>query len=103
MLCALLMGCVVQHGFLKIIFCPHTRKLLGVHAIGENATEIIHIGQVVLTMGGTIDYFRDHVFNFPSFAEVRPLSSAAACRISPMLPGISSRCTGWHQPTVDPV
>eukprot|EP00474_Spongospora_subterranea_P002747 CRZ03205.1 hypothetical protein [Spongospora subterranea] len=59
----------LRHGFLKILFCPFSRKLLGVHVIGENATEIIHIGQTVVTMGGTIDYFRDHVFNFPSFTQ----------------------------------
>lgn len=41
-------------GFLKIIFCPETLKILGVHAIGEGATEIIHIGQVVMSTGGTL-------------------------------------------------
>jgi NAD(P) transhydrogenase len=40
-------------GLLKLLFCPNTLKLLGVHAIGENASEIIHLGQVVLEMGGT--------------------------------------------------
>ena len=44
-------------------------KVLGVHAIGESATEIIHIGQAVLAMGATIDYFTNNVFNFPTFAE----------------------------------
>lgn len=43
--------------------------MLGVHAIGENATEIIHIGQAVLAMGATIDYFVNSVFDFPTFAE----------------------------------
>lgn len=56
-------------GFLKIIFCPTTLKLLGVHAIGEGATEIIHIGQVVMSTGGTIEYFRNAVFNYPTLAE----------------------------------
>jgi len=56
-------------GMLKILFHPDTRKVLGVHAIGESAAEIIHIGQAVLTFGGTIDYFRDTVFNYPTFAE----------------------------------
>jgi pyruvate/2-oxoglutarate dehydrogenase complex dihydrolipoamide dehydrogenase (E3) component len=60
----------LKHGFLKIIFCPKTRKLLGVHAIGEYATEIIHIGQVLLSMGGSVEYFRENVFNYPTFAEV---------------------------------
>jgi NAD(P) transhydrogenase len=56
-------------GMLKILFDPKTLKLLGVHAIGESATEIVHIGQAVLALGGTIEYFRDTVFNYPTFAE----------------------------------
>lgn len=56
-------------GFLKIIFCPKTLQVLGVHAIGEGATEIIHIGQVVMSTGGTIEYFRNAVFNYPTLAE----------------------------------
>ncbi|KAF0695972.1 Aste57867_13244 [Aphanomyces stellatus] len=56
-------------GFLKIIFCPTTLQLLGVHAIGEGATEIIHIGQVVMSTGGTLEYFRNAVFNYPTLAE----------------------------------
>ncbi len=56
-------------GFLKILFHPQTRKVLGVHVIGEGASEIIHIGQAVLTFDGTIDYFRDTVFNYPTLAE----------------------------------
>jgi NAD(P) transhydrogenase len=56
-------------GMLKILFHPDSHKLLGVHVIGENATEIVHIGQAVLSFGGTIDYFRDTVFNYPTFAE----------------------------------
>jgi NAD(P) transhydrogenase len=56
-------------GMLKILFHPDTRKVLGVHVIGESAAEIVHIGQAVLTFGGTMDYFRDTVFNYPTFAE----------------------------------
>jgi NAD(P) transhydrogenase len=56
-------------GLLKILFHQDTRKVLGVHAIGESAAEIVHIGQAVLSFGGTIDYFRDTVFNYPTFAE----------------------------------
>ena len=58
-----------ETGFLKLLFDPDSHKLLGVHAIGENAAEIIHIGQAVLSFGGTIDYFRDTVFNYPTMAE----------------------------------
>ena len=56
-------------GLLKLLFDPKTRRLLGVHIFGERATEIIHIGQAVLAFGGTIEYFRDTVFNYPTFAE----------------------------------
>ena len=59
----------VQEGVLKLLFCPKTLKVLGVHAFGENAAEIIHIGQAVMTLGGTLEYFRDTVFNYPTFAE----------------------------------
>jgi len=58
-----------DQGFLKLIFDPASLKLLGVHIIGDRAAEIVHIGQVVLAMGGTIEYFRDAVFNYPTLAE----------------------------------
>ncbi|HEX4487726.1 MAG TPA: Si-specific NAD(P)(+) transhydrogenase [Terriglobales bacterium] len=56
-------------GLLKLIFDPDSLKLLGVHAIGDRAAEIIHIGQAVLALGGTMEYFRDAVFNYPTLAE----------------------------------
>ena len=59
----------VEAGLLKLLFDPKSRKLLGVHIFGERATEIVHIGQAVLAFGGTIDYFRDAVFNYPTMAE----------------------------------
>jgi NAD(P) transhydrogenase len=58
-----------ETGMLKLLFDRNTRKLLGVHAIGERATEIIHIGQAVLAYSGSIEYFRDTVFNYPTLAE----------------------------------
>ena len=58
-----------QTGLLKLIFHLETRKLLGVHIIGESASELIHIGQAVLAFGGTVDYFVDTVFNYPTLAE----------------------------------
>jgi len=58
-----------ERGLLKLLFDPDTLRLLGVHVMGESATEIIHIGQAVLALGGTIDYFRDTVFNYPTLAE----------------------------------
>jgi NAD(P) transhydrogenase len=58
-----------ENGMLKLLFDRNSRKLLGVHAIGERATEIIHIGQAILAYGGSIEYFRDTVFNYPTLAE----------------------------------
>ena len=58
-----------QTGMLKLIFQPDTRKILGVHILGEGATELIHIGQAVMALGGTIDYLADAVFNYPTLAE----------------------------------
>src|SRR5262249_40546176 len=56
-------------GLLKLIFHSETRQLLGVHIIGEGASELIHIGQAVLSFGGKIDYFINTVFNYPTLAE----------------------------------
>ena len=56
-------------GRLKLVFHRDTRKVLGVHIIGEGASELVHIGQAVMTLGGTIDYFIDTVFNYPTLAE----------------------------------
>jgi len=56
-------------GILKLIFDPGTKKLLGVHIIGEQATDLIHIGQAVISFGGTIEYFIETVFNFPTMSE----------------------------------
>ncbi|MEL0021912.1 MAG: NAD(P)(+) transhydrogenase, partial [Rickettsiales bacterium] len=52
-----------------LIFDADTRVLLGVSIIGEGASELIHIGQAVLAMKGTIDYFIETVFNYPTLAE----------------------------------
>jgi NAD(P) transhydrogenase len=58
-----------HHGRLKLIFHRDTRKVLGVHIIGEDASELVHIGQAVMTLDGTVDYFIDTVFNYPTLAE----------------------------------
>ncbi len=57
------------YGMLKLLFARDTRKLLGVHIIGERASELIHIGQAVMNFAGTIDYFRETVFNFPTLSD----------------------------------
>jgi NAD(P) transhydrogenase len=56
-------------GMFKMIFHRDTRKLLGCHCIGSGATELIHIGQAVLGLGGGLDYFLTTIFNYPTLAE----------------------------------
>jgi NAD(P) transhydrogenase len=56
-------------GLLKLIFHSETRQLLGVHILGEGASELVHIGQAVMAFGGQIDYFVQTVFNYPTLAE----------------------------------
>jgi NAD(P) transhydrogenase len=56
-------------GMLKLLIHEKTRQILGVHAIGTGATELIHIGQSVLAFKGTVDYFINSVFNYPTLAE----------------------------------
>lgn len=56
-------------GLLKMLFHRENRRLLGAHAIGTGATELIHIGQAVLGLGGSLDYFMTTAFNYPTLAE----------------------------------
>lgn len=56
-------------GMLKILVHQESRHILGVHCIGTGATEIIHIGQAVMSLKGTVDYFVETVFNYPTLAE----------------------------------
>ena len=56
-------------GFFKMLFHREDRRLLGVHIIGTGATELLHIGQAVLGLGGGLDYFLSTVFNYPTLAE----------------------------------
>ena len=56
-------------GLLKLIADPSGERLLGVQIVGEHATELIHLGQMALQDGATIDRFIDSIFSFPTFAE----------------------------------
>lgn len=56
-------------GLFKILFHAETLEILGVHIIGRNAAEVIHIGQLAISFRAHIDYFVDHVFNYPTYAE----------------------------------
>ena len=65
-------------GMLKLLFHSETRALLGVHVIGEGATELVHIGQAVIAHNGKLDYFVDAVFNYPTLAECYKVAALAA-------------------------
>jgi NAD(P) transhydrogenase len=58
-----------ENGMLKVLFHRQTGAVLGVHIIGEYATELVHIGQAVMALGGGLDYLKDAVFNYPTLAE----------------------------------
>jgi NAD(P) transhydrogenase len=68
----------LQSGMMKMLFDLDSRKLLGVHIIGEGATELIHIGQAVLNLGGTVDYFVENAFNYPTLAEAYKIAALDA-------------------------
>jgi NAD(P) transhydrogenase len=70
-------------GILKLLVSPVDRTVLGVHAFGTGATELVHIGQLVMAMGGTIDVLIDTVFNYPTLAESYKVAALdAANRLS---------------------
>jgi NAD(P) transhydrogenase len=56
-------------GLLKLLFDPKSLAILGVHVIGDGATELVHIGQTAMALGGTVEFLRDAVFNYPTLAE----------------------------------
>jgi NAD(P) transhydrogenase len=56
-------------GMLKLLFHLETRRILGVWGLGTNATELVHVGQAVMAHDGTLDYFVEGVFNYPTLAE----------------------------------
>jgi NAD(P) transhydrogenase len=94
------------HGFLKVIFHRDTHALLGAHIIGPGATELIHIGQSVLTYGGTVEYFVHNVFNYPTMAEcyrtaaldgLNRLHTPLSAPCSPGRPGCTGKPTGSIQ------
>ena len=68
----------LSNGMMKLIFSIKTRRLLGVHIVGEGATELIHIGQAVLNLKGTVDYFIESTFNYPTLAEAYKIAGLDA-------------------------
>jgi NAD(P) transhydrogenase len=66
------------HGLVKLLVAQDERTLLGVHAFGTGATELVHIGQAVMGLGGTVDYLVETVFNYPTLAEAYKVAALDA-------------------------
>jgi len=74
----------LEHGMLKMLVSLKTRRLLGVQIVGEGATELIHIGQAVLNLKGTVDYFVENTFNYPTLAEAYRIAGLDAFNRMPI-------------------
>ena len=68
----------LSEGILKMLFSIEDKRVLGIHIIGEGSTELIHIGQAALVLDGTLDYFIDNVFNYPTLAEAYKIAALDA-------------------------
>ena len=69
-----------ERGLLSLLFEPGSGHLLGVHIIGDQACELIHVGQAVMSYGGTIEYFLGGTFNFPTLAEAYRIAALDGLR-----------------------
>jgi len=58
-----------RDGMTKLVFDRATRRLIGCHCVGERACELVHVGQAVMSLEGTVETFIDMVFNYPSLSE----------------------------------
>lgn len=74
----------LEHGMLKMLVSLKTRRLLGVQIVGEGATELIHIAQAVLNLKGTVDYFVQNTFNYPTLAEAYKIAGLDAFNRMPI-------------------
>ena len=74
----------LEHGMLKMLLSLKTRRLLGVQIVGEGATELIHIGQAVMNLKGTVDYFVENTFNYPTLAEAYKIAGLDAFNRMPI-------------------
>jgi NAD(P) transhydrogenase len=89
-------------GMLKLIIHLETRRILGVWCLGTQATELAHIGQAVMSLGGTLEYFLENVFNYPTLAECYKVAaydgynklSALGTTPDPGAPGVTAGVAG---------
>ena len=70
----------VPEGLLKLVVDVESRKLLGIHIVGEGAAELVHVGQMALIGGLPVETFVEHTFNFPTLAEAYRIAALDACR-----------------------
>jgi NAD(P) transhydrogenase len=80
-----------SYGMLKLLVSLEDRTLLGVHVLGTNATELVHIGQAVMGNGGTVDYLVDAVFNYPTLAESYKVAALDAMNKLQMISTLAAR------------
>jgi NAD(P) transhydrogenase len=81
-----------ESGMFKMIFHRDDGRLLGVHCIGSGATELVHVGQAVLALGGGLDYFLTTVFNYPTLAECYKVASYNAANKLALTRSLSAAC-----------
>ena len=86
----------LEHGMLKMLFSLKTRRVLGVQIVGEGATELIHIAQAVLNLKGTVDYFVQNTFNYPTLAEAYKIAGLDAFNRMPVPDELKSGKTAPH-------
>jgi carboxyl-terminal processing protease len=60
---------LAKEGMTKLVFDRASRRLVGCHCIGERASELVHVGQAVMTLGGTVETLIEMVFNYPTLSE----------------------------------
>jgi NAD(P) transhydrogenase len=72
-------------GMMKMLFAIDSRRLLGVHIVGEGATELVHIGQAVLNLHGTLEFFIENIFNYPTLAEAYKIAALDAWNRMPQM------------------
>lgn len=86
------------HGMLKVLVCRRTRRLLGVHVVGSQATELVHLGQAIMTCDGTVDQLVDTVFNYPTLSEAYKVAALDAVnRLRAAEPASSSASPPWSR------
>jgi NAD(P) transhydrogenase len=70
----------IEEGLLKLVCDAQGKKVLGVHVVGEGATELVHVGQVAIISGWDADAFVENIFNFPTLAEAYRVAALDVCK-----------------------